>query len=239
LKLTGDLDSPILWPVRGASTHGLPQFFSFLSHVELNEITPIRGPRDWPLTKGNQGRAPRALGQAAPRPVLCTRDKTRPECVALNVATESQKVRVTGHRKGFVPPLIDVARAGRPSICVPSFAVGRGQPRHERRQFAVSSRPQDQMEVVWHEAVRQTPHGDSLLGLAKHLLERAVVSGSIEKPESADASIQHVKHNSSRSNPLSIWHGVRCNQDVCQHTRTNGNSGFRFRPKGLPRSFIA
>ena len=206
MKLAGDLDSPILWPIRGTSTHCLPQLLSFLSHVELNEITPIRGARYWPLRKGNQGRAPCALGQTAPRPVLCTRDKSRPEGVALYVPTKSQKVGVTRHRKCLVPPLIDVARAGRLPIRVPSFAMSRRQPRHERRQFAVSSRPQHQMEVAWHEAVRQTPHRDSLLGLGKYLEERAVVSGPLEEPELADASIQDVKHDSSRSDPLSIWH---------------------------------
>jgi hypothetical protein len=62
------------------------------------------------------------------------------------------------------------------------------------------------MEVIWHEAIRQTPHWDSLLGLAEHLEERAVVCGSIEEPEPTDTSIQDVKHDSSSSDPLSIWH---------------------------------
>ena len=44
--------------------------------------------------------------------------------------------------------------------------------------------------------------------LAKHLEERQVISGSIKKPESADATIQDVKHDASRSEPPSIWHGV-------------------------------
>lgn len=62
------------------------------------------------------------------------------------------------------------------------------------------------MKVVWHEAVRQTSHRDPPLGLAKHLEERAIVSGPIEEPESADPPIENVKDDPSCSNPQSIWH---------------------------------
>ena len=64
------------------------------------------------------------------------------------------------------------------------------------------------MEMVGHEAVRQTSERNALLRLAKHLEERPVVSGLIEEPKPADASIQDVKDEASGSDSPSIWHGV-------------------------------
>jgi hypothetical protein len=206
LQLTGDMNSPVLRSVRRTSMHGLPQRSSFISGVELNQVTPIGRPRDRPLRQEDRGTAPSSLGQAGPRPVLGTRDQPRPKGVALNVATEAKEMGITRHWKGLVAPLIDVTGAGGLSPSVPSLAVSRGQPRHERRQFAVDSGPQHQVEVVWHETVRQTPHRHALLRLAKYPEESAVVLGSIKKLQSPDSPIQDVEDDTGRSGPRSVWH---------------------------------
>jgi hypothetical protein len=117
-------------------------------------------------------------------------------------------MKLTRHGKCLVPPLIDVAGAGCPSVSVPSLAVSSSQPGHERRQFGVSAGPQHKVEVVRHETVRETSQRNALLRLANHFQERSVIGGPIKEPESTDAAIQNVKDDVSRSNPPSIWHGV-------------------------------
>jgi hypothetical protein len=72
------------------------------------------------------------------------------------------------------------------------------------------------MKVVRHDAVRQTAYGSAILRLTKHLEKGSVVSRPIEEPQSADASIQDVKHDASRSDLSSIWHAINCHQDACQ-----------------------
>jgi hypothetical protein len=67
-------------------------------------------------------------------------------------------------------------------------ASATGQQSTERRQFGVSAGPQHKMEMVGHEAVRQTSDRNALLRLAKDLKERPVICGSIKEPESADAA---------------------------------------------------
>lgn len=185
---------------------------------------------------------PGALSQTAPGPILGALDKSRPQGVALDVATKSKKVKVTRHRKCFVPPLVDVAGASGPSPCVPSFAVSRSQPGHERRQFGVCAGPQHKMEMVWHETVRQTPDRNAHLRLAKHLEERPVISRSIKQPESANATIQDVKHDSSRSDPPSIWHGVAAIKFLAnirreRPRRNNGKLAFPFSSETTPEVF--
>jgi hypothetical protein len=58
------------------------------------------------------------------------------------------------------------AGAVRPVTGVRALGVGHGQPAHEGGDVAILAGPQQQMEVVGHEAVRQQSHveaGDSLL----------------------------------------------------------------------------
>ena len=53
--------------------------------------------------------------------------------------------------------------------------------------------------MVRHEAVRQTPYRNPLLRLAKHPEKGSVITRPIEESESADAPIQDVKHDATRS----------------------------------------
>src|SRR5215471_20103017 len=96
----------------------------------------------------------------------------------------------------------------RSSVRVPALAVRCGQPSHERRKLAVSLRPQHEVEVVRHQAVRQTPHRNPFLCFGKHLDEGEVIAGPIEQGQPANTSIKDVKYDARHSESLSIRHSA-------------------------------
>jgi Fe2+ or Zn2+ uptake regulation protein len=63
------------------------------------------------------------------------------------------------------------------------------------------------MEMVRHEAVRQTPNRNALLSFVENPEERPVVTRSIEQLQSANTSIHDVKDDATHSDSLAIRHG--------------------------------
>jgi hypothetical protein len=63
------------------------------------------------------------------------------------------------------------------------------------------------MEMVRHEAVRQTPNGNALLSFAENPEEGPVVTRSIEQLQSTNTSIHDVKDDATHSDSLAIRHG--------------------------------
>src|SRR5262245_57823335 len=96
----------------------------------------------------------------------------------------------------------------RSSVRVPALAVRCGQPSYERRKLAVSLRPQHEVEVVRHQAVRQTPHRNTSLSFGEDVDQREVLAGAIEQGEPANPSIKDVKYDARHSDSFSIRHGA-------------------------------
>jgi hypothetical protein len=63
------------------------------------------------------------------------------------------------------------------------------------------------MEMVRHEAVRQTPNWNALLSLVENPEEGLVVTMSIEQLQSANTSIHDVKDDATHSDSPAIRHG--------------------------------
>ena len=69
------------------------------------------------------------------------------------------------NQKRFEAPLIQMPAARRVPMRMPALGVRQRQPGHEPRQVAISERPQNEMPVIGHEAIREQPHRDALLRL--------------------------------------------------------------------------
>ena len=57
--------------------------------------------------------------------------------------------------RGLDAPLVEVPRAGRMAVRVPPLRVSEGQPAHEERQVAVSVGPEQEVEVIGHQAIAE------------------------------------------------------------------------------------
>jgi hypothetical protein len=87
------------------------------------------------------------------------------------------------------------------AVGVPAAHVGHRQPLHERPQLPrrpAAPRPQQQVPVVGHQAVRQQPHrGKEFERPGQHPLERRVVPVVVEHRRAAVAAVEHVVHVSA------------------------------------------
>ena len=70
------------------------------------------------------------------------------------------------HRKGFVPALVHRAGADRAPAAMPAFTVGASHRVHETSLRVVVGRPEHEVKVIRHDAVRQDSDRDASLGLA-------------------------------------------------------------------------
>jgi hypothetical protein len=77
-------------------------------------------------------------------------------------------------------------------VGVPPLGVGEGQPTQEPRQVAVASRPDDEVPVVGHEAVRQEADRVALAGLGEDPLEGFVVAVVLEERQAAVGPVEGV-----------------------------------------------
>ena len=102
------------------------------------------------------------------------------------------------------PPLPDMPRGS--IVPMISADVRRHQPLHPSTQIAIAMRPQDQMEVVRHQAQTRYPQREALTRVSDQVQERLVVFGLMEDLRPPIAPIDHViaipTHRSPRHTKL-------------------------------------
>lgn len=82
------------------------------------------------------------------------------------------------NREGFEPTLPDVAACLVVLMIPPDMR--RQQPLHPAAQVAILARPEHQMKVVRHQAIRQHPHRAAILSIVKESQERGIVVVLVE-----------------------------------------------------------
>jgi len=80
------------------------------------------------------------------------------DAIGFNVTASHKKMVIVLHGKTLVATLIQVAAGGVVVVGKVTADVGGRQAQHEAGQFAVLSRPEQQMPVVGHEAPGQHAH---------------------------------------------------------------------------------
>jgi hypothetical protein len=113
-----------------------------------------------------RGSEPRALRpshpqtEARPTPILRAIDKSCPQRISLGVAEHREQMLVALDRKGLEAALPDMPAA----VVVPMIAadVAGEQSLHPTAEVAVAVRPEDEMEMVGHEAPAEDSHRQAL-----------------------------------------------------------------------------
>jgi len=165
----------------------------------IHPVHPIASTPHRPLAEyaALGGRAAFAPPQAAPLPVRGILNQSGPQRVALDIPGDRGKVAVVLHGEAFVRPLIQVPAALAVAVAVPSPHVRGGQPLHEPAQFAVLSRPQQQVPVVSHQAVCQQPDRDLFQRRFQHAFEGSVVAFVVEQVAPVVAAVETVEDDAT------------------------------------------
>jgi len=146
--------------------------------------------------------------QAGPAPVLRATHQVRPQCVALNVSRNRVKVIVLLDGERFEAPLIHVPRASGFTLGMPALRVGQGQPTDEVRQFVVLARPNDEVPVIWHDAVAKQSSLTSLNRLSQHFFESVEIAIVLKDRALGIRAIEHVIDVSSGGDSTWATHGA-------------------------------
>jgi len=116
--------------------------------------------------------------------------------IAFYVTAQSQEVQIARDGNGAKSALIHMTGPPSTTHAVDDTGMLRQQPAHALRQLPVGGRPQHQMEVIRHQAVAQTPHTGSLLGLAEKNEKPVIVRDRIEQLATLYSSVDHVEDES-------------------------------------------
>jgi len=96
-----------------------------------------------------------ASPQAAISPVFRPFTKGGLQGVTFHVSQHGQKVSVFFHWKRLETPLIQMSRAFRVIMSMPSHRVRMGQPAKKISELCVCVRSDNEVPVVWHHRVRE------------------------------------------------------------------------------------
>ena len=118
--------------------------------------------------------------QTRPRPCFGLRHQVGTRWVAFDVAADAEEMFVLLNGEGLEAPLVERPGAAGVVVGVPAHGMRQGQPVQEVGQVAVVVRPEDEMEVVGHEAIGQQPHGPCILGLSEDAFKGGVVGVFVE-----------------------------------------------------------
>lgn len=130
--------------------------------------------------------------KARPAPVFRAAHQPGPQRVALDVPADGEVVDVGLHGKGLVAALIQVPHADAAPIFEPEADVRERESLHERRQVAVVFRPEHQVLVIGHQAIRAHPHGPDSERLLDDAFRSVVIAVVVEEAQATDAAVEDV-----------------------------------------------
>lgn len=203
-KLVGGLEHP------GFGTEGAPATDRQANRLDLGlGHRAVHKPGPIATTEERVLRHDRCLTgqsgpQARPGPVLGPGNQRRAEGVALDVARDGHEMFVVLDRERLEPALPDVSAMGIMPEIAPN--VRRHQPLHPPREVAVAVGPQDEVEVVGHQAVGEQSHGQPQTRLADDAEEGLVVLRLVEDLGAGVAAIQDVVAKPALAGPPGARH---------------------------------
>lgn len=173
------------------------QFRFGLRFLKMTE--PESRARDRPLTEYGSGELVLLLPmkQTRPSPLFRSSAQIGSQSIAFDVPTDRQKMVVFLNGERFESPLVKVPRSRRSVMRVPALSVSQGQPAHEPRQIPVLARPQHQMPVIGHQAVRKHPHVASLASFPQHILKRRIIFRLMKHRRTSIRPVQRMKHHAA------------------------------------------
>ena len=109
--------------------------------------------------------------------------------------------------KGLEASLIDVPGAAGFAMRVPTLRVRQCKPADKLRQLSLVSRPDEQVPMVWQEAIGQKSSFAPLHGLGENFLERIEVRIVVEHGHARIAAVQNVIDESRLGGSMWPSHG--------------------------------
>jgi len=85
-------------------------------------------------------------------------------------------MRIGLYRKRFEPALIDGTRPRGAMVGMPALRMGDGDPPQHLREFPITSRPEQEVPVIRHQAIGGDAYPGLVVGFSENLLKRSVVS---------------------------------------------------------------
>jgi len=150
--------------------------------------------------------------QTRPRPLFRPRHQLGAQRVAFDVATDGDQMIVLLNRESFEATLVQRSGAAAVVVGVPTHGMCQGQPMQEVRQVTVLVGPEDQMEMVGHEAEGQQTHGQLVLGLAQHAFKGGIVAIFMKNRGASHGAVEDVVDVAASGSTWSSWHGPTLRQ---------------------------
>ena len=143
--------------------------------------------------------------RARPAPVLHSLHQTRTQRVPFNITQDGQEVVALLDRKGPKTALVHVSAAV--VVLMITADMGGKQPAHVIAQVAVAARPEDEMEVVGHEAIGQEADRDAFAGLAEQLEEGSEIAVLVEDGAARVPAVENVVAVTAQGSASIARHG--------------------------------
>jgi hypothetical protein len=126
----------------------------------VDAIGPVARHRDGPVVEqaGHGAGVFRADVQGTPAPIFGFFGEIGAEGIAFNVSAYGEKMAVFLYGEALESALVEVAAALAVAMGVPALGVGHGEPLHESRELAVGFWPEDEVEMIGHEAIGAYAH---------------------------------------------------------------------------------
>jgi hypothetical protein len=110
--------------------------------------------------------------------------------------------------KRFEAALINRACPGSVVVNMPALRMRDRDPPQYLGEFSIMSRPEEEMPVIWHQAIGCDPYPGLGMGFRQNFLKGNVVSRLLKKGKSSYTAIQDVIGDVSSSEAWAAWHGV-------------------------------
>jgi len=112
------------------------------------------------------------------------------------------------HRKRLETPLVHRARSRGVAMSMPALRMRDGNPPQHLGQLHISSRPEQDVPVIRHEAIGRDAYVSPVVGLGQNLLKGGVVRGLFKQWESTDSAVEHMIDKVSSSEAGAAGHAT-------------------------------
>jgi hypothetical protein len=203
----GRLLLPQRRPIKRSTPQRPPQRRQFRRRLSTIDVfQPIRRHGYRPGVQKVQPSALNRPCQARPRPAFGPLHQSGRQGIAFDVAANGEEVFVFFNGKGLKAALVKRPGTAAVVVRVPTHGMRQGQPMQELGQFAVLMGPDNEVEVIGHEAIGQQAHGHFVLGLAQDALEGGVVAVLMEDGGACYGMVEDVVDETTGSSAWSSGH---------------------------------
>jgi hypothetical protein len=91
-------------------------------------------------------------------------------------------------------------------VSMPALRMRDGNPPQHLGEFSIMPRPEEEMPMIWHQAIGGDADAGLGLGFGENLLKGGVISRLVEERQPSHATVQDVIGKVSSSKARAAWH---------------------------------